>query len=188
MEKIEDSFCNGKQPQQQQNEETHTKLDRQQLIDYVAKDWKLDSTHGLSHWLRVEKNGIMLSTPEVNPYIVTAFAFLHDSCRVDNGYDVQHGVRALTKIDEIRHTILKNFTDQEIDRLKTACRYHTTKARTNDMTVNVCFDADRLDLLRVGILPDPKKMATPQGAAFAEHYNDFIRQREERWGAETTEL
>lgn len=170
MKKIEDALCNGNKPQKQQNDHLLNKLDRQQLIDYVAKDWKLDSTHGLSHWLRVEKNGIMLSTPEVNPYIVTAFAFLHDSCRVDNGYDVKHGVRALTKIDEIRHTILKNFTDEEIERLKTACKYHTTKDRTDDMTVNVCFDADRLDLPRVGIIPDPKKMASPQGASLAEHF------------------
>ena len=36
-------------------------------------------------------------------------------------------------------------------------------------TIDVCFDADRLDLGRVGILPEPEKMATKQGAYFAKH-------------------
>ena len=30
--------------------------------------------------------------------------------------------------------------------------------------MNTCFDADRLDLPRVGITPDPDKMATKEGA------------------------
>ena len=34
-------------------------------------------------------------------------------------------------------------------------------------TVDVCFDADRLDLGRVGIAPNPKLMATEQGAFYA---------------------
>jgi len=34
--------------------------------------------------------------------------------------------------------------------------------------VNACFDADRLDLGRVGIMPDPDKMATVQGRIMAE--------------------
>ena len=32
---------------------------------------------------------------------------------------------------------------------------------------DACFDADRLDLGRVGITPDPKKMATERGKEMA---------------------
>ena len=40
--------------------------------------------------------------------------------------------------------------------------------KTDDATVNACFDADRLDLGRVGITPNPDKMATVQGRILAE--------------------
>ena len=52
--------------------------------------------------------------------------------------------------------------------LKKACELQTTTWRTEDETVNACFDADRLDLGRVGITPDPEKMATVQGRILAE--------------------
>lgn len=37
---------------------------------------------------------------------------------------------------------------------------------------NACFDADRLDLGRVGITPNPDKMATVQGRILAEKMMD----------------
>ena len=40
---------------------------------------------------------------------------------------------------------------------------------SGNATIDVCFDADRLDLGRVGIFPEPEKMATKQGAYFAKH-------------------
>ena len=66
-----------------------------------------------------------------------------------------------------RNTILKDFTDEEESLLEKACRYHTTEHRTGNPTIDVCFDADRLDLCRVGIVPNPKRMATEQGAYYA---------------------
>ena len=33
-----------------------------------------------------------------------------------------------------------------------------------EITANICFDSDRMDLLRVGILPIPDRMATKRGA------------------------
>ena len=64
---------------------------------------------------------------------------------------------------------MKDFTDEEVSLLESACRYHTTAHRTGNPTIDVCFDADRLDLGRVGILPDPKRMATKQGAYYASN-------------------
>ena len=32
-----------------------------EVRNYALKDWKLGETHGLSHWQRVERNGILLS-------------------------------------------------------------------------------------------------------------------------------
>ena len=62
---------------------------------------------------------------------------------------------------------MKDFTDEDVSLLERACRYHTTELRTGNPTIDVCFDADRLDLGRVGIVPNPKRMATEQGAYYA---------------------
>ena len=42
---------------------------------------------------------------------------------------------------------------------------------TGDITVNICFDSDRMDLLRVGILPVPERMATKRGAELVGNPN-----------------
>lgn len=41
-----------------------------------------------------------------------------------------------------------------------------------------CFDADRMDLLRVGIMPVPKRMATKHGAELVSNpdYEDFYQE------------
>ena len=45
--------------------------------------------------------------------------------------------------------------------------------RTGNPTVDACFDADRLDLMRVGIIPDSKRMATERGAFYAANMEQF---------------
>ena len=39
--------------------------------------------------------------------------------------------------------------------------------------VDTCFDADRLDLMRVGITPDTEKMATERGRYYAANLEQF---------------
>ena len=136
---------------------------------YVDARWDLGSTHGISHWDRVYANGQKLLTPEVNALVVGLFAYLHDSCRRNDRRDLEHGPRAAKFIDTIRTTLLAEVSDEEIELLKTACRLHTTTHMTGNATVDACFDADRLDLGRVGIKPDPKYLATEKGKEIARH-------------------
>ncbi len=96
--------------------------------------------------------------------VVTAFAYLHDSERKDNCEDINHGKRASKLIDTIRASLLIELNDKQIMKLKLACELHTVKHRTGDITIDACFDADRMDLLRVGIKPSPDRMATLHGA------------------------
>ena len=57
---------------------------------------------------------------------------------------------------------------------------------TGDITVNICFDSDRMDLLRVGILPVPERMATKRGAElvgshnYGDDYHRFVEQVKRR--------
>lgn len=95
------------------------------------------------------------------------FVYLYHKCRLDDWTDIEHGVRAADMLSTIRNTILRDFTDEEVSLLERACRYHIAEHRTGNPTIDVCFDADRLDLGRVGIVPNPKRMATEQGAYYA---------------------
>ena len=139
----------------------------QQMRDYVLEHSYNGVFHGIDHWDHVYRNGQQLLTPEVNPLVVGLFAYLHDSCRKDDGEDLQHGPRAAELVGRLRHTLLKDVCDEDIRLLKRACRLHTVRHRTGNPTVDACFDADRLDLGRVGIVPDPDKLATEKGKEIA---------------------
>lgn len=129
-------------------------------------DKKLGGEHGPAHWRRVAVFGEILSRmdPSVDPMVVRAFACLHDVCRRDNGNDLAHGARAARLVQEIRKTYLSYLNDEQVSALQTACSVHTV-ARTGDSpTINACLDADRMDLLRCGIMPDGGRMASENGA------------------------
>ena len=140
------------------------------LREFAIKHTKMNvnSIHGVSHWDRVAKNADSLKTSDVDVLVVKAFAYIHDVERINDDEDPQHGPRAARLVDEIRSTVLDFLNEEEIRQLKVACRLHTTKWKTEDATVNACFDADRLDLGRVGITPNSDKMATLQGRILAE--------------------
>lgn len=151
--------------------------DIREVRKFALNGWRLGKTHGLSHWQRVERNGILLSInngcirEDINIKVVRFFAYLHDKCRMNDWADIEHGVRSADMLPTIRDTILKDLTDEEVSLLEKACRYHTTKHRTENPTIDICFDADRLDLGRVGIIPNPERMATEQGVYYAIQYS-----------------
>lgn len=134
---------------------------------FVHSRWSLDYLHGLEHWDRVYQNGQKLLTPDVHSIVVELFAYLHDSCREDDFEDIHHGERAAEWIKSLRHTYLRSLSDEDFQLLYDACRFHTTVSKTGNPTIDTCFDADRLDLWRVGVIPDPKRMATKIGAQLA---------------------
>ena len=135
--------------------------------DYVLKHTIASGFHGIDHWDRVYLNAQQLIASDVNPLVVGLFAYLHDACRENDGADIQHGPRAAVLIDNLRGSLLKNISDEDISLLKEACRLHTTCLKTGNPTIDACFDADRLDLDRVGIIPDPDRLATEKGKDLA---------------------
>lgn len=150
---------------------------------FALEGWKLDKTHGLPHWQRVERNGILLSLKEykgnlyfrkdINIKVMRLFAYLHDKCRLSNHGDWKHGERAADMLYVIRDTLLNDIDDEEFYLLERACRYHTSMHKTGNITIDTCFDADRLDLGRVGIKPHPMKMATKMGKFYALFPDEF---------------
>jgi len=117
-------------------------------------------THGVAHWARVLENGWRIAEASAaDPVVVELFALFHDARRRNEGTDPDHGPRG-AELARSLAPLLPGLTDGQLDRLCTACEQHTHRRTHPDPTVRACFDADRLDLARVGIIPDPLLLCT----------------------------
>lgn len=139
------------------------------LLDYAFEQRLYDSSyHGLEHWHQVEFNGLLLaSRTGADITVVRLFALFHDCRRMDDAYDVEHGARAVEFIDRCLAEKRFELDEERLEKLRRACRLHTKERQTGDITIDTCFDADRLDLGRVGICPMEEKMATDAGKKIA---------------------
>ncbi len=122
------------------------------LLEYVLP-W--DGDHGIAHWARVLENGLRLASETgADVEVVTLFAVLHDSQRRNEMTDPQHGPRAAEFAKSLRGTLL-SLEDHQFHLLYRACEGHTHERDHPDVTIQTCWDSDRLDLGRVGITPIP---------------------------------
>lgn len=101
--------------------------------------------------------------PDADPLLVLLFALFHDSMRISDGQDPDHGARAAMLVRELREHLPYTITDTQVDTLVYACNEHTFGGLSSDPTVAVCWDADRLNLWWVGIHPDPLLLSTSAG-------------------------
>jgi uncharacterized protein len=135
----------------------------------------LDGIHGLSHWARVLETGLRLAEQTgANRRVVSLFAVFHDARRRDEGRDDGHGARGARLARALRAEWL-DLTDMEFALLEKACIHHTDGTVDGDITVQTCWDADRLDLWRVFIVPHNKYLCT--SAARDEQIQEWARER-----------
>ena len=132
------------------------------LLDHLLKQFPLGDSfiHGEGHWMRVLYNGrILAKETGANLNVVELFAVMHDCKRDNEHYDLEHGRRAAGYVHKIRGKWF-DITDEEAELLVEACKYHSDGLVEGDITVQTCWDADRLELGRVGIKPLPERMCT----------------------------
>jgi uncharacterized protein len=133
-----------------------------ELLKHLRARFQLDwqGIHGAPHWSRVLDNGLRLAERTgARIDVVTLFAFLHDSRRVDDGSDHGHGRRAAEYAVELRGRCFE-VDDAGFGLLTAACVGHSDGLTEADVTIQTCWDADRLDLGRVGRRPDPRRLCT----------------------------
>ena len=129
-----------------------------------------DSLHGPDPWRRVEANGIALAAGSgADVRVVPLFAVLHDARRLDEGADAGHGRRGADLAAALRGALFA-LDDEAFQKLYDACAGHEKGKVTAEPTVGTCWDADRLDLPRVGARPMPRYMSTPEGKRLAERH------------------
>ena len=149
----------------------HQDIDFKKLWPIVTGQFPLGphSDHGAEHWRRVEQNGLLLAKESgADITVVRLFALFHDSRRENEFTDPDHGRRGAIYAGELRNTYFQ-VTDEQFDLLEFACTWHTETTHNADPTIGTCWDADRLDLGRVGIIPDPRYMNTELGRQLAKN-------------------
>jgi len=131
-----------------------------------------DSTvHGPGHWFKVERNARYLCNEErIDDRIPRLFAVIHDIMREHDGFDKEHGPKASRFVEDIAGSVL-GLNPGDIALLSLACRDHTTVKETTNDVIGLCWDADRLDIGRVGIVPDPAFMTSRSAKAMAARAN-----------------
>lgn len=132
------------------------------IVHAVLEDYTLPwhGDHGVGHWARVFENGLRLAAiTGANVDVVQLFAVFHDSRRVNECTDPDHGRRAADFAAELRGQVF-DLPEHDFGLLHRACAGHTRERTHPDITVQTCWDADRLDLGRVGIKPEPTRLCT----------------------------
>lgn len=138
------------------------------LLARILEDYALPprGIHGISHWARVLENGrrVAAATPGADLEVVELFAVFHDSRRVNEAVDWGHGKRGAALAAELRGRFF-DIDDERFRLLQLACQEHTAGKTQADPSVLVCWDADRLDLLRVHIRPRAELLCTEAARA-----------------------
>ena len=159
-------------------------------LQLAVPQFRLDlhhGIHGISHWARVWRNARELcEVLDLDPTVPCLFSFLHDSQRYSDGRDEDHGPRAVQWLDRL-------FTQRKIDvrlsdfhLLCVAIDGHSRGETEAHPLVQVCWDSDRLDLGRVGTMPNPLYLCTEAAKRPQMIQEAWNRSTERRSHEETT--
>lgn len=151
------------------------------LRGHFALEW--DGIHGAAHWARVRFHGLRLAGRNgARADVVELFAFLHDAERRHDGVDRDHGKRGARLARRLNGEHFQ-LDALGLDLLCHAIESHSEGHVEGDLTVRTCWDADRLDLSRLGIRPDPRRLATDEArqADVIEEAWRRARGHMERW-------
>jgi uncharacterized protein len=140
----------------------HNGLVSKTLLGSILAQYRLplNGIHGISHWARVYEIGQQLAVKSgARTDVAALFAVFHDACRHNEGTDFNHGKRGAALAKSLRGQVFE-LDDEGLELLMRACRLHTDGRTRDDITVQVCWDSDRLDLGRAGIVPKTRFLCT----------------------------
>ena len=132
------------------------------LVARLRPRYRLDwhGIHGWAHWVRVRENGLRVAAATgADTAVVELFALFHDIARWNDAWDPAHGRRGADVAAELAGEIV-GLDPGRLELLRYACTHHTDGMVEAEPTIATCWDADRLDLERVGIVPRPDRLCT----------------------------
>jgi uncharacterized protein len=117
-----------------------------------------ETMHGEPHWRAVAWAGLRIRelAPGIHPGVLVAFGLLHDCRRETDDWDPEHGERGA--LVAARSAPLKRLLGAEGRELVAeACRLHERgRTRPDTPAIGACWDADRVNLVRLGFRLDPR--------------------------------
>lgn len=155
-----------------------------ELVKRLEPFRKSDSIlHGPAHWARVFHFGKLLSEkmslPLQQRQCIQVFAWTHDLARWDDNGGNEHAIAGAYYLDEVVPALFAHLVHDQRELIRAAIRHHADSLAAEEAfhsgwfidlpweksdllnTIGCCWDADRLDLLRLGIEPDHARMSTP---------------------------
>jgi uncharacterized protein len=163
-------------------------VEQARILQHILQQFALpvDGLHGPHHWARVLMFARRLSLDRpVRAGVVERFAMLHDACRVSDGPDAGHGQRAAALARRLQGRLYR-LDDADAALLERALGGHAgTAPDPGDETIRICWDAERLDLGRLGITPrlgclysrqarDPELIAWASALSLAGHVPELL--------------
>ena len=144
-----------------------TDLKIKELKEYLSSRFVLgsDSLHGPLHWESVLRNGLLIASKNnnIDKEVITLFSYIHDFKRIDEYIDIDHGKRAANSLENLEKLGLLNLRKNQKELLYLAIKDHNKGKISTDLTIGACWDSDRLELDRVGILPNIDFFSTSEG-------------------------
>ncbi len=143
-------------------------IDWHGLIEFLTRKAPLvDSPiHGIRHWSAVICTGLEIRRrrPEIDPTLIKLFGLIHDACRVDEGTDRDHGRRAADLVILLQTKFFK-LSEDDLALLHEACAEHSDGHIHTNPTIGAMWDADRLNLVRLGITPSHRFLSLHESRA-----------------------
>jgi len=116
----------------------------------------------------VARNGLYTAERTgADAVVVSLFALFHDCQRYSDGADSGHGARGAAYAESMRDEF-GVLDDGRFALLDEACCGHTDRVHHDDPTIGACWDADRVDLTRLGIRPMSRYLNTEPAIALAD--------------------
>ena len=154
------------------------------VVDTVRElAWHVSDLHGVAHWARVYRYGKALASGlRLHPTYkdcIEIFAWTHDLARIDDSGGPQHAKDGARYFDAYVSMVFPHLTSMQCNIIHTAIYHHAEGISADEgwhegwfthldgskddilNTIGCCWDADRLDLLRLDMEPDPNRMSTP---------------------------
>ena len=140
------------------------------------------STHGRQHWAQVHKLVLALSEQlQLKPWAqacVEVFAWTHELARKNDATEEQHSLESSEYFLRISSRIFPELDTRQRKLIALAIAHHADGTTAWEHILDkgnpiadledscladilgCCWDADRLDLLRMGVIPESKIMST----------------------------
>jgi hypothetical protein len=117
--------------------------------------------HGIMHWRAVAQSGLYLAglIEDLDPALILLFGLLHDSCRENEFDDPYHGHRAAQLLERLDRERIVRLSPERASTLMHALSEHDAGYTSEDPNVGACWDADRLQLQRLGFALDPDRLS-----------------------------